>query len=173
MAESAKLHDERGEGNGLAAGYSEGAGEERPLGGYAAVMAVYGTGVAAAAALIRRQGRQLPDVSFGDVVLVGVATHKLSRRLSKDSVTSPLRAPFTRYKGVSDAAEEVRGGGVRKAMGELVTCPFCLSQWVATGFVFGLALAPRATRMTASVFASLALADFLQCGYAWTEQKAE
>jgi Protein of unknown function (DUF1360) len=54
-----------------------------------------------------------------------------------------------------------------------VTCPFCLSQWVATGFMFGLALAPQATRMAASVFASLALADFLQFGYAWAEQKAE
>jgi hypothetical protein len=132
--------------------------------------------VAAAGTLVRRRGHQLPDVSFGDVVLVGVATHKLSRRLSKNSVTSPLRAPFTRYKGVSgpaELAEDARGEGVRKAVGELVTCPFCLSQWVATGFVFGLALAPRATRMAASVFASLALADFLQFGYAWAEEKAE
>jgi len=132
-------------------------------------------GVAAAGAVVRRQGRQLPDISFVDVMLVGVATHKLSRRLSKNSVTSPLRAPFTRYKGAAGPAElveEVRGTGLRKAVGELVTCPFCLSQWVATGFVFGLALAPRATRMAASVFASLALADFLQFGYACAEQKA-
>jgi Protein of unknown function (DUF1360) len=176
MAESAKLHDQRGDGNGLASEYCEEAEDERPLGGYAAVMAVYGVAVAAAGALVRRRGRQLPDVALRDVVLVGVATHKLSRRLSKNSVTSPLWVPFTRYKGVSgpaELAEEPRGRGVRKAVGELVTCPFCLSQWVATGFVFGLAVAPRATRMTASVFASLALSDFLQCGYAWAEQKAE
>jgi hypothetical protein len=139
-------------------------------------MAIYGASVAAAGALVRRRGRRLPDISVGDVVLVGVATHKLSRRVTKSSVTSPIRAPFTRYKGLSGPAElseEPRGRGVRKAVGELVTCPFCLSQWVATGFVFGLLTAPRATRWAASVFASLALADFLQFAYAWAEQEAE
>ncbi len=176
MADSAKLEQERSEGNGLVAEYSGEAEDERPLAGYAAVMAVYGAAVATAGVLVRRRGRQLPNVSFGDIVLVGVATHKLSRRLSKSSVTSPLRAPFTRYKGVAgpaELAEDAQGRGVRKAVGELVTCPFCISQWVSTGFMFGLALAPRATRMGASVFASLALADFLQFGYAWAEQKAE
>ena len=101
--------------------------------------------------------------------------HKLARRVSKDSVTSPLRAPFTRYEGLSGPAELQEGGrgsGIRKAVGELVSCPFCLSQWVATGFVFGLLMAPRATRWTASVFASLALADFVQFAYAWAEQQA-
>ena len=104
-----------------------------------------------------------------------MATHKLARRVSKDSVTSPLRAPFTRYEGLSGPAELQEGGrgsGIRKAVGELVSCPFCLSQWVATGFVFGLLMAPRATRWTASVFASLALADFVQFAYAWAEQQA-
>jgi hypothetical protein len=51
---------------------------------------------------------------------------------------------------------------VRHAVGELVTCPFCVSQWVATGFAFGFVLAPRATRQVAGVFASLELADLLQ-----------
>jgi hypothetical protein len=176
MTDSTKAGDQRREGDGRAAEYAPQAAEERPLRGYAAVMTLYGAGVAAAGALVRHQDRPLPDVSLRDVVLVGVATHKLSRRLSKDSVTSPFRAPFTRYQGASgpaELAEDSRGDGVRKAVGELVTCPFCLSQWVATGFVFGLALAPRATRMAASVFASLALADFLQFGYAWAGQKAE
>jgi hypothetical protein len=132
--------------------------------------------VAAGALALRRRQQPLPDVRPVDVVLVGVATHKLARRMSKDSVTSPLRAPFTRYEGVAGPAElqeGVRGSGIRKAIGELITCPFCLSQWVSTGFVFGLLAAPRATRWAASVFASLALADFLQFAYAWAEQQAE
>jgi hypothetical protein len=44
----------------------------------------------------------------------------------------------------------------------LLVCPFCVGQWVATGFVFGLVLRPRATRLAASVFAALTAADFLQ-----------
>jgi hypothetical protein len=43
-----------------------------------------------------------------------------------------------------------------------VTCPFCVSQWVATGFAFGLVLSPRATRQVAGLFASLEVADLLQ-----------
>ena len=151
-------------------------GGDRPLGGYATLMGVYGAAVTVGAVALRRRHRSLPDVRLVDVVLVGVATHKLSRRMSKDSVTSPLRAPFTRYEGVAGPAElqeRSRGRGLRKAVGELISCPFCLSQWVATGFVFGLLTAPRATRWTASVFASLALADFLQFAYAWAEQRAE
>ena len=158
----------------LVAGYAP--DDDRPLGGYTALMSLYGLSVAAGAVALRRRGRPLPDVHIGDIALIGLATHKLSRRMSKDSVTSPLRAPFTRYEGVAGPAElkeGVRGRGVRKAVGEMVSCPFCLSQWLATGFVFGLVAAPRATRWAASVFASLALADFLQFAYAWAEQRAE
>src|SRR5205807_1092615 len=84
---------------------------------------------------------------------------KLSRRLAKDPVTSPIRAPFTRATGVSgpaELAEEVQGGGLRRAVGELLTCPFCLDQWVATAFVCGLTVAPRATRLVAATFTSAA-----------------
>jgi hypothetical protein len=151
-------------------------GQERPLGGYAALMGAYGVAVAVGAIAVRRRKRPLPDLRFFDIALVGVATHKMARRVTKDSVTSVLRAPFTRYEGVSGPAElqeGVRGSGLRKAVGELVTCPFCISQWVATSFTFGLLTAPRATRWTASVFASLALADFLQFAYCWAEQQAD
>jgi hypothetical protein len=166
--------DGRETGNGLS-GYAE--NEDRPLGGYAALMAVYGTGVAGMALLVRRRGpKPLPPVRFGDILLVGAATHKVARRLTKSSVTSPLRAPFTRYEGRSGPAElheEVRGAGLQKAVGELVTCPFCISQWCATAFTFGLVLAPRATRLTASMWASLTLADLLQFAYCWAEKKSE
>jgi hypothetical protein len=149
---------------------------DRPLGGYAALMGLYGVAVTAGAVALRRRNQRLPEVRPFDITLVGIATHKVARRMSKDSVTSPLRAPFTRYEGVAGPAElkeKVRGSGIRKAVGELISCPFCLSQWVSTGFVFGLLSAPRATRWTASVFTSLALADFLQFAYAWAEQRAE
>ena len=40
-------------------------------------------------------------------------------------------------------------------------------------FMTSLLMAPRASRWAASVFASLALADFLQFAYAWAEQRAQ
>lgn len=142
-------------------------GVDRPLGGYVASMSVYGATAAVLGFVVRRRGvpRSIP---WSDVALVSLATHKLARLIAKDSVTSPLRAPFTRFQGAAGEAElneEVRGQGALKAVGELITCPFCLGQWVATGFVFGLALAPRATRMVATIFTALAVSDFLQVGY--------
>jgi hypothetical protein len=150
-------------------------GHERPIRGYSAAMGVYGAGVAALFAVARRRGLRLPDgVSPWEVALFGMATHKLSRTLSKDAVTSPLRAPFTAFQGPqapAELAEEPRkDSAVQHAVGELVTCPFCLAQWVATGFIAGAVFAPRATRLAAATFASVAVSDFLQFGYAKLQQ---
>jgi hypothetical protein len=157
--------------------YTEEAADERPVAGYTAVGAAYLAAVGAAALVTRRRGCRLPErVDPADVVLIGVATHKLSRILSKAGVTSPLRVPFTRFQGRSGPAElkeEVRGTGVQRAVAELATCPFCLGQWVATGFAVGLVNAPRATRLVASVFAALTVSDFLHLGYATCERIAE
>lgn len=140
-------------------------------------MAAYGCVVAALGLVVRRSDRELPErFEVGDLALVAVATHKLSRLVAKDPITSPLRAPFTRLSGQSAEAElqeEVRGTGSRKAFGELISCPFCISQWVATSFSFGLVFAPRATRWIMSVFATVAGADFLQYAHAFAQQRTE
>jgi hypothetical protein len=150
-------------------------GDERPLGSYLGAMATYGAAVTAVVVAIRRRGVPLPDrIDPGDLALLAVATHKVSRTLAKDSVTSPLRAPFTRYKepaGAGEINEEVTASGAMHGIGELLSCPFCLAQWVATAFVAGLVLAPRATRLVAGVFATRAGADALQYAYAGLEQR--
>ena len=152
-------------------------GEERPLRGYATTMAVYTSVVAALATVARATGREIPDrLSPADIVLSAVATQKLSRLITRDAVTSPLRAPFTAYRGTSGPAElqeEVRGHGARKAVGELVTCPFCTDVWVATGLTAGLIYLPRTTRLAMATLAALGGADLLQFAHAWLEKAAE
>jgi hypothetical protein len=152
-------------------------GEDFPLRGYAGAMSVYGGLVAAIAATARLSGRALPErISPWDAAVTTLATHKLSRLLAKDPVTSPLRAPFTTFEGTSgpaELAEDVRVGGSKKTIGELVTCPFCIGMWVSTGFTAGYVFAPRATRLAATTLAVLAGSDFLQFAYAYAEQKAD
>jgi hypothetical protein len=151
-------------------------GQDRPLRGYTGAMGTYGAAVATLTAVARLQRRAVPDAAAWDVVLLACATHKLSRMIAKDTITSPLRAPFTRFSGPtgeSELAEEVRGSGVKHAVGELITCPFCLAQWIATSFVFGLVFAPRATRLTAMTMTAVAGSDFLQLAYAWAQSKAK
>jgi hypothetical protein len=144
--------------------------EDRPLGGYTASMATYAALAAGVAALARWRRRDLPErPSAGDVVLLATATHKLSRILAKDAVTSPLRAPFTEYReptGAAEVAEEVRSDGhLRHAVGELLTCPFCLGMWTAGGLTAGLVFAPRLTRYASATLTAVAASDFLQLAY--------
>jgi hypothetical protein len=145
-------------------------GEERPLAGDLGAMGVYLGLVSAAASAVRASGRQLPErIPLGDAVLLTVGTFRLARRLAKDPVTAPIRAPFTRFEGASghaEVAEEVREhGGAKHAVGELLTCPFCLAQWVGTGFVFGYITAPKATRLAALTMTMVAGSDVLQFAY--------
>jgi hypothetical protein len=154
------------------AGYAP--GEQRPLGGYAALTALFAAMVAGFSAWARRTGRQLPErVEPGDLALIAVATHKASRLIAKDRVTSAVRAPFTRFEeegGPGEVEEQARGSGLRRAIGELVICPYCLSMWIAAGFAAGLVLAPRATRWAATVLATVFGSDLLQVLYKRAEK---
>jgi hypothetical protein len=148
--------------------------EDRPLQGYLTVLGVYGgvtTGLAIAG---RALGKSVPDrLDLGDTLLLSIATHKASRLLAKDAVTSPLRAPFVQYEepaGEGELNESVPGQGTRHAVGELVTCPFCLAIWVATAMAAGMVFAPRLTRMAATVLTAVAASDVLQLGYDGAKQ---
>jgi hypothetical protein len=152
--------------------------DDRPLGGYLAALGVYMAGVGGVTLAARTFGVTAPErVTPFDLALVGLATHKTSRILSKDAVTSPLRAPFTVYdepSGDAELSEHPRKNShAQHAVGELVTCPFCLAQWVATGFAAGLVLAPRFTRLAALVMSGTTISDFLQLAYAALQDTAE
>ena len=149
--------------------------ERPPLLSYAAVIAVFNALFAAALLLAKRSGRELPErVGAADLVTIGVASHKLSRVIAKDKVTSPLRAPFTEFEekdGPAEFSERSRGTGARKAIGELLVCPYCLGLWVVAAFAIGLLFAPRLTRFLTAVFSALTISDFLQIAYKAAEEK--
>lgn len=142
---------------------------QRPLRGYVVVLGTYGALAGALTAAGRALGVRVPErVGLGDTVLLTIATHKASRLLAKDTITSPLRAPFTRYQepaGQSELNESVRGQGAQHAVGEVLTCPFCLAVWVASGLTAGLAFAPRQTRLISTMLTVVAGADALHLAY--------
>jgi len=150
-------------------------GQERPLGSYAILTGTYGTALAGSLAALRARGHELPErFTAADVLLVGIASHKLSRLIAKDKVTSFLRAPFTRFQessGHGEVEEQPCGHGLRLAVGELLVCPYCLAQWVATGMALGLIGAPRLTRLLSTIFVAHTLADFLQVAYRAAEDE--
>ncbi|GGK05897.1 hypothetical protein GCM10010123_39830 [Pilimelia anulata] len=153
-------------------------GRPRPLSGYVGELAAYSAVVAALAVAVRAGRPGVPRrLGAADIALLAAATHKLSRLLAKSSITSPLRAPFVRFvepAGPAEVMEEPRlRHPVGRAVGELITCPFCLGVWVCTGLTAGLLLAPRPTRVLAGALTAVAGADFLHLAYGALERAAE
>jgi hypothetical protein len=146
-----------------------------PLRSYAVLMAMFNGLFVAGLVVARRRGRELPDrPPLGDIALVGVASHKLSRLITKDKVTSPIRAPFTELEGSGgpgELEEKARGTGARRAIGEMLICPYCLDLWLGAAFSIGILFAPRLTRFVAALFAALTVSDFLQVAYKAAEEK--
>jgi hypothetical protein len=139
--------------------------QERPLGGYAALMALFSGLCGAFLVWLRRSDRERPiTIGGADLALMAVATHKSSRLIAKSRATSTLRAPFTRFQddaGAGEVDEAARGRGLRRAIGELLVCPHCLGLWVAAAFGAGMVAAPRPTRWIALVFTAMWGADVL------------
>jgi hypothetical protein len=144
-------------------------GDEQRLSSYATLIGVFNLIFAVFLLVAKAAGRPIPGrVAAKDIALLGVATHKLSQIGAKDAVTSPLRAPFTELQETEsqkNVKEKPRGKGLRRSLGELLTCQFCLGLWVASFFTYGLILVPRVTRLVASIFTILALSDHLHQSY--------
>jgi hypothetical protein len=149
--------------------------ERPPLAAYATFATVFHTAMAGAVVAAKRSGRDLPErVEASDIVLIGTASYKLSRLVSKKKVTAFVRAPFTELEGKGGPAEleeKPRGSGLRRAIGELLVCPYCLGLWASGGFHAGLLFAPRTTRFSASVLAAMSISDFLQVAYKAAEER--
>lgn len=143
-------------------GYSK---TERPLGGYAVLVGVFTVALSGIlASTVTKSEDEAPEMNWSDLLLLGIATHKLSRVVTKDLVTSPFRAPFVKFKksaGAGEVEEEARGEGIQEAVGDLITCPYCMAPWLASALVFGFQRAPRTTRVLSGIFCITAASDFL------------
>jgi hypothetical protein len=155
---------------GVSAGHAlKGKGDDpRPLEGYALLLSVYGA-AAAGIAVVARRRRLIPTLpGAAEFACSALAIQYISRVLTKDSITSVVRSPMVAFEkptGEGEVSEQVVGTGIRHALGELVTCPFCVAQWTATGLVAGRLFAPRLTNGVVSVAALASTSDYLQLAY--------
>ncbi len=105
---------------------------EAPFAGYLTLMAAYGGLVVAGFGAAGRR-TDATRLRARDLALLGTATFKLSRLITRDHVTSVVRAPFVEYQGGAghgEVEETPRGEGIRRAVGELLVCPYCISLWI-------------------------------------------
>ena len=155
--------------DGVWAGYAP-EPERPPLGTYAVLSSGFVAAIGAFFVARRRGSDELPElISTRDLALMGAASFKLSRLLTREKVASFIRAPFTEYQGKGEAPGEVeeraRGTGPQAAIGQLLTCPYCVGMWIVSALTIGLVTAPRETRFVTSLLTALGVSDFLQVGY--------
>ncbi len=139
----------------------------RPMATYLTLTTTFNVAAWAVSSVLGRRRR----ASLADVALLGTATHEVSRIVTKERVTQTIRAPFVDKN--ADGREEPRPEGPRRAIGELVTCPYCTAPWVALGLTTLFFVAPNATRGFCTVMSIAAVSDFLSRGYAVVRTKSE
>jgi hypothetical protein len=157
--------------SGPSAGHSP--EQDRPLGGYGVLIGTFLSLASAFAAWFRSSGRELPDrIAPADLALLTVASHKVARMITRDRVASVVRAPFTRFQGDAgpgEVNETARGRGLRRAIGELLVCPYCLGMWVSAALTASLLVFPRFTRWLCTVLTSFFGSELLQLAYSRAE----
>jgi hypothetical protein len=143
-----------------------------PYGAYAGIMGTFLGGLATAGMIARLLGRDPRDHDALDLVVLGAATFKASRTLSRDAVTSFIREPFVEGQAHEGGEDPVETGDLRQAIGELVTCSRCIGTWVAGGLAATHVLSPRFGRTLTWTLAAAGVNDFLQAGFAALTNKS-
>ena len=143
-----------------------------PYEAYAAIMATFAGGLAAAGVLSRLLGRDPQCQNALDLTVLAAASFKAARTLARDEVSSFIREPFVRGHAHEGDEEPVATGDLRQAIGELVTCSRCVGTWAAAGLATTQVLSPRFGRLLTWSLAAAGINDFLQAGFAALGSKA-
>jgi hypothetical protein len=143
-----------------------------PYEAYAVIAGTFAALLAGAGALGRAIGRDPQCQTALDFAVLGAAAFKASRTLARDPVTSFIREPFVQGEAYAGEGEEPAGEGMRRALGELVTCTRCVGTWTAAGLAATQVLAPRFGRLLTWSLAASAANDFLQAGFVALTEKA-
>jgi len=143
-----------------------------PYTAYAGIMSTFVGGLAAAGGVAKLLDRDAREQSTLDLVVLGLATFKAARTVSRDEVTSFLREPFVEGRAKEGDEEPVETGDLRQAIGELVTCSRCIGTWIAGGLAATQIIAPRFGRLLTWTLATAGVTDVLQAGFAALASKA-
>jgi hypothetical protein len=142
-----------------------------PHGSYALILGAFAGGLAGAGALAKRLDREPQCQTALDFAILAAASFKAARTVSRDKVASVVREPFVEgdaYEG----DEHPAGEGMRRALGELVTCTRCVGTWTAAGLATTQIIAPRFGRLLTWSLGAAAANDFLQAAFVALTEKA-
>jgi hypothetical protein len=129
---------------------------------YAGLNAVYAVALTGLVIGTRSRGEDVRTVLATELIPLTAATFAVSKMIARERIGSWVREPF-----VDDPVgrRRPRGGSVRRALGELVTCSRCVGAWTALGFVSLRLVDPQVGRTATTVFAVAGFNDFAQAGF--------
>ena len=133
---------------------------EATSGDYAALNAVWVS--LAAAIVVGSRGRSAEDpITTRELIPLAAATFAISKAVARERIGTWVREPFVD----ETEGQRPKGRGIRRAIGELVTCTRCVGTWSALGVVGLRVMHPEAGRTVSVVLASSAANDWLQAGF--------
>src|SRR3954470_3800994 len=127
---------------------------------YAALSLTYGALLGTLAA----SARDREPIPARELVPLSAATFALSKLIVREKADTWIRRPLVEEQ---PGEARPRGGGLRCATGELLTCTPCTGAWSALALV-GLRLhAPATGRTVASLLATSAGNDFMHAAFSY------
>ncbi|MGE5601756.1 MAG: DUF1360 domain-containing protein [Nitrososphaerales archaeon] len=141
--------------------------------GYALLSGVFNLGLALFC--WRRRPEQIDLKDWG---LLTLATFRLSRMVAYDKVMQTYRSPVVEVVPHDSGAGETtqakpEATGIKRALGELISCPICNGTWISAGLVYGLCLAPNYTRTLINVMSVVGAVEIMNAGFEAVQWKGE
>lgn len=114
----------------------------------------------------------LPTGGFALAGLLGLAAFRLARALSFNLVAAPIREAFGVFpepdsSGAGDN-NHASGTGLRRAIGEAITCPICSGQWAALAMVASM-IFPAFGQVLIYSFAAAGFSEVVHWFAQWAE----
>jgi hypothetical protein len=127
---------------------------------YAALNALWMSLAAGVVVAGRGRAARYP-IQNRELIPMAAATFAISKAVARERIGTWVREPFVD----EDRGREPKGRGLRRAIGELVTCTRCVGTWSALGVVGLRVMHPDAGRVVSMMLASSAANDWLQAGF--------
>jgi len=103
-----------------------------------------------------------------EFILIGLAVFRLTHLFLYDKITESLRLVFLYEEKVINGEEDIewhyvtKGFGVKKFIGELFICHWCMSVWLSGMVIAGYLIFPQVFIVIIYIFSIAALAVILE-----------
>jgi hypothetical protein len=111
---------------------------------------------------------KMQDINMLSFLLIGLASFRLTRLVVYDKITEFLRDPFLREQTeIDESGQEItylipREKGLRRFIGELISCHWCTGIWISTFLVSFYLLFPKVAYILILILSIAAVGSIIE-----------